>query len=131
MSKFLAATQYNPLGEPIRGIGPLGLENVPANILKDRATGVFVDAISKIVGFLTAVAIIWFIFQFILGAVGWISAGGDAKAVEAAKGRLTNAIIGIVIVIAAMVIMSAIGALLGIDIFNLGGFIRTLTPGNR
>lgn len=129
MTKLIAAAQYNPLGEPLRGIGPLGLENVPANVLKDTAAGVFVDAVSKIIGFLTAAAIIWFIFQFILGAIGWISAGGDTKAVEAAKGKLTNAIAGIVIVIVTMVIMSAIGALLGIDIFNLGGFICTLTPG--
>lgn len=131
MKNLIAATQYNPLGEPIRGIGPLGLENVPANILREIAPRTFVDAISKIIGFLTAVAIIWFVFQFILGATSWISAGGDAKAVEAAKGKLTNAIVGIVIVITAMVIMSAIGALLGIDIFNLGEFIGTLTPGGK
>lgn len=115
-----------PLG-PIRGIGPLGLEG------KDAKAGaeIFVNAISNIVGFLTAVAIIWFVFQFILGATSWISAGGDSKAVESAKAKLTNAIVGIVIVIAAMVIMSAIGALLGIDIFNLGEFIGTLTPGGK
>lgn len=131
MKNLLAATQYNPLGEPIRGIGPLGLQGVPAVDLGKIAPAAFVDAISKIIGFLTAVAIIWFVFQFILGATSWISAGGDSKAVESAKAKLTNAILGIAIVIAAMVIMSAIGALLGIDIFNFGEFIGTLTHGNK
>lgn len=119
----LLAQKATPLGE-IRGIGPLGLEGRAVT----EGQGIFVNAISLIVGFLTAVAIIWFIFQFILGAIGWISAGGDTKALDAAKGKITNAIGGIVIVIIAMVIISAIGAILGIDFLNLGGFITTLTP---
>lgn len=110
---------------PIRGIGPLGLEGKDA----EAGAGIFVNAISNIIGFLTAVAIIWFIFQFILAAIGWISAGGDAKAIEAAKGKLTNAIVGIVIVITALVIVSAIGALLGVNILNFGKIISDLTPG--
>lgn len=120
-----------PLGD-IRGPGPLGLENVtPRALEKGAAADVFVDTISKIIGFLTAVAIIWFIFQFILGAMSWITAGGDAKAVEAAKAKLSNAVLGIVVVLTALVIVGVIGALLKIDILNLGMFIRTLTPGGK
>lgn len=126
ISLLALAPQPTSLG-PIRGIGPLGLEGKASS----EGQGVFVQTISNIVGFLTVIAIIWFVFQFILGAMSWITAGGDAKAVEGAKAKLTNAVIGIVIVIAAMVIMSAIGALLGIDIFDLGKFITTLTPGNK
>lgn len=110
---------------PLRGIGPLGLEGKEPS----AGAGIFVNAISNIIGFLTAVAIIWFVFQFLLGAIGWISAGGDAKAVEAAKGKLTNAVVGIVIVFTALVLVSAVGALLGINILNFGIIIRDLTPG--
>lgn len=126
ISLLALAPQPTSLG-PIRGIGPLGLEGKASS----EGQEVFVQIISNIVGFLTVVAIIWFVFQFILGAMSWITSGGDAKAVESAKGKLTNAIVGIVIILVAMVIMSAIGALLGIDIFNLGEFITTLTPGNK
>ncbi len=124
MDKLLAQQGSFPLGE-IRGKGPLGLEGKNAA----EGAGIFVGAISNIVGFLTAVAIIWFIFQFIIGAISWISAGGDAKAVEAAKGKLTNAVVGIVIVFTALVLVSAVGALLGINILNFGKIIQDLTPG--
>lgn len=109
---------------PIRGIGPLGLEG------KEPSEGqwVFVQVVSNIVGFLTAVAIIWFVFQFILGAISWISAGGDAKAVESAKAKLSNAVLGIVVVLIALVLVGVIGALLKVDILNLGGFISAITP---
>lgn len=120
------APSPKPLG-PIRGIGPLGLEGKEP----EAAPTIFTNAISNIIGFLTAVAIIWFIFQFILGAIGWISAGGDAKAVESAKAKLSNAVFGIVLVLTALVLVGVIGALLKIDIFNLEMFIRTLTPGGK
>lgn len=127
MKSLLAlAPQPTSLG-PIRGIGPLGLEGKASS----EGQGIFVQVISNIIGFLTAVAIIWFVFQFILGAMSWITSGGDAKAVESAKAKLTNAIIGIVIVIAALVLTATVGALLGIDLLNLGGFITQLTPGGK
>jgi hypothetical protein len=64
-----------------------------------------------------------------LGAIGWISAGGDKAKLEQARSKLSNALIGIIIVFMALVLLSAIGALLGINILNLGLIINTLTPG--
>lgn len=119
----LIAQKATPIGE-IRGIGPLGLEGKNAT----EGQWVFVQVISNIIGFLTAVAIIWFVFQFILGAMSWISAGGDAKAVESAKAKLSNAVLGIVVILIALILIGVIGALLKVDILNLGGFISAITP---
>lgn len=110
---------------PLRGIGPLGLEGKEPT----AGAGIFVNAISNIIGFLTAVAIIWFIFQFLLGAIGWISAGGDKGKLEQARSKLANAFVGIIIVFTALVLVSAVGALLGINILNFGKIICDLTPG--
>lgn len=118
MKTFIAQNQTGGL----RGFGPLGLEGRSAS----DATNVFVNAISLIVGFLTVIAIIWFVFQFIFGAISWISAGGDPKAIQSAQGKITNAILGLVIVLLALIIVSTVGALLGIDVLDLGGLIGKL-----
>lgn len=116
MLTYLLAQKEIKLG-PLRGIGPLGLEGEQAGAGLPR----FVDTISKIVGILTAAAVIWFVFQFIIGAIQWISAGGDPKAVEAARAKITNAIVGVILVFGAILVIALVGALLGIDILGVVG----------
>ena len=120
MQSFLAQRSEN-VGPPLRGIGPLGLENqTPAN-----APSLFNKVLSTTIGVLTIVAAIIFIFQIISGAISWMGAGGDKGAIEEARKRITNGIIGLIIVIAAIFIAELIGSLLGLDlILNPGEFIN-------
>lgn len=110
-----------PAGE-ISGPGPLGGEGGFAD-----APGLFENVISSIIGVLVAAAIIWFVFQFIIGAFSWIGSSGDPKAVEAARSRIYNALIGLVIALAAVAIISLIGTLLNIPILNVGRSICTIS----
>ena len=113
-----------PLG-PIRGVGPLGLEGKNPQ----DAPQIFETVISNILGVLTVAAVIWFVLQVIFGAYSWITSGGDQKAVEGARMKVTNAVVGLVIVLVALVLTSVIAFLLGIDsILNVGEFINKLTP---
>jgi hypothetical protein len=82
--------------------------------------------LSGIIGFLTIVAALWFLIQFILAGFAWISAGGDKAAVEAARNKITNALIGLILVIAAWIIAGVLGAVFGIEILNPGNIIQTL-----
>lgn len=109
-----------PLGE-IRGLGPLGLENIPITI--DYAVGLFNQVIQNIVGIMTIVAGIWFIFQVIIGGIGWLTAGGDKAKVESAQKKITQGIIGLAIVIIAIFLIDLIGTLLGLEILRPGQFI--------
>lgn len=124
MFSFFELTPMPLSKEGIRGIGPLGLQDKELT----KAPELFQTVLSNIVGVMAASGIIWFVFQFIVGAYGWISAGGDSKAIEAARKRIMNAVIGLVIILTAMVLISVIGALLGVDILNIAGFIGKLTP---
>jgi len=112
---FLARTEE--LG-PIRGLGPLGLEGVEklsAGFVLSR----FNQILSNIIGIMTVSAGIWFIFQFLVAGFQWLGAGGDKARVQAAQGRMTSAIIGIAVVVAATFLISLIGRLLGFpDILN-------------
>ncbi len=61
-----------------------------------------------------------FLFMLIFGAIQWISSGGDKQALENAKGRITNALIGIVILFALFAIVNLISNFFGgVSILNL------------
>lgn len=122
---YLAAVQPTGLGGELKGKGPLGLEGKnPTDVFT-----LFPNVISTIIGVLTASAILWFIFQFIIGAYGWLAAGGDQKAVETARSRIINAVIGLLLVLGALILISVIGSLLGIDVLNLRKMICNLRAG--
>jgi len=98
-----------------KGFGPLG---------NPTGTGInqFNTVISTTIGVMTIVAIIWFVIQLITGAIGIMSAGSDKAKLEGARAKITNGIIGLIIVIAAVFVIDLIGTVFGIpflDIFQL------------
>lgn len=99
----------------LKGFGTLGGETTPIG----TGIGIFTNLISSIIGLMTIIAFIWFVFTFLTGAIGIITAGGDKQALENARKRIVNGIIGVVIVISAIFIISLIGTLFGIQILNL------------
>lgn len=104
-----------------QGIGPLGETS------GSTAPAQFTDAISKIIGVLTVIAFIWFTFMMIIGAIRILTSGGDKAALEGARKQITTGIIGIIVVVAAIFIVSLVGTILGIpNILDIGGFIGTL-----
>jgi len=104
------------------GIGPLG------NTAGFSPSQQFTNIISNIVGVLTVTAGIWFVFQMIIGAINWVSAGSDKQSLDNARKRLTNAIIGLTIVISAYTLIGIIGLFLGFDILGLQALIVSLRP---
>ncbi len=77
---------------------------------------------------MTIIAIIWFIFVLITGAISMIGAGGDKAQVENARKRITTGLIGLVVVVIAIFLVDLIGNLLGIEnILNLQSLFKTVT----
>ena len=62
-------------------------------------------------------ALLSFIF-IVLGGIQWITAGGDKMAAQAARDRITSAVVGLVIVVAAFAITIIVTTALGINIFT-------------
>lgn len=54
----------------------------------------------------------------IWGGIEWITSGGDKTAYEAARGRITAALVGLAIVAAAWALMKLIGFFFGVDILG-------------
>lgn len=119
MMKLLADINLAPSGG-FTGFGPLG---------NPTGSGVstFAKFISSVIGLMTIIAIIWFVFTFITGAIGMIGAGGDKAAVESAKKRITTGLIGLVVVIAAIFIFDLLGKLVGIpDIMDVETMFKAI-----
>jgi hypothetical protein len=93
----------------------------------DNPIGVFSTFISGVLAVMTVIAIIWFLFSFITGAISIISSGGDKQALENAKKKITTGIIGLIVVLVAIVVVSLIGTALGIEnILNITDLLKPL-----
>lgn len=70
-----------------------------------------VNALFLVAGLLTFALLL-------MGGIRYLTAGGDAKATEAAMKMITNAVIGLAIVIAAYGLATILAGLFGVDIFK-------------
>lgn len=121
MRKVFAA-KY-PLGEfPREGLGPIA--DFPLTLR--GAINKFNQVISSIIGVMTVVAGIWFIFQFIIGAFGYLTSGGDKTKTQEAQQKITTSIIALVIIVAAVFIIDLVGKLLGLEILRPGDLIKKM-----
>ena len=77
--------------------------------------------LSGIISFVFIVAAIIFFFMLVLGGIQWMISGGDKTATEQARGRITAALIGLIIVFAAWAITKLMEQFLGIDILGTTG----------
>lgn len=123
MNKLLADIDLAPPGG-FKGLGPLGLEGRSAF----EGDILFGKVISTTVGVMSIVAIIWFIFLLITGAIGIMTAGDDKQAMTGAKKRISSGLIGLVIVIASLFVIKLLGMIFGIqDILNPASLIDQIT----
>lgn len=65
------------------------------------------------------VASVIFVFMIITGAIQWIASGGDKQALESARGKITSALLGLVILFSLFAILSLIQTFFGIKILTL------------
>jgi hypothetical protein len=91
------------------GLGPFGTGNFDSGNVMTKFTG----AISAIIGLLTIVAAIWFFIQVLLGGISWITAGGDKAKLTEAREKISNAFIGLVVVVAGWAIVALAGQFFG------------------
>jgi hypothetical protein len=128
MINFLLAEKYEPLGgigqdkegKALEGFGAWANVSNPSNVLT--------TIISNILGILTIFAGIWFLFQAIMAGYSYLSAGGDKTRIENAWRKLTNALIGLAIVVAAYGLIALLGTFLGVKFLEVGDLIDSISP---
>ncbi len=110
-----------------KGFGPLSdfIDSI-TRTNPDPAISTFSNFISTIVGILTVVAFIWFIFNLFIGAIAWLSSGGDKAKLQEAQKKITTNLVGLVIVVSAIFLTKIIGVVFGIDILAIQNLIKNL-----
>jgi len=73
---------------------------------------------SVLLGFFTIIGGLMFLMYFVFGALSWLSSGGEKGKVESARTQLTNAAIGLIIVILAQSVVGIVSGVLGLNILN-------------
>jgi len=101
---FAAGSSLGTIGGD--GLGPFA--NKTGNPIQSITTG-----ISGVIGFLTILAAIWFLIQFLMGGISWISSAGDKAKLTEARERLTNAFIGLLVVVSGWAILALAGQFFG------------------
>jgi len=81
--------------------------------------GFLSKVIPTAIGLIYVFGFIFFVFMFLWGAVSYILSGGDKGSVEAAKGRLTNALVGIILLLSTMAIVKIVEVFFGINILSI------------
>ena len=97
----------------IFAVDPIINPAVPGLAGKNPAE-VFGEIIASIVGILLIAATIWALFQLLLGGLNWISSGGDKAHLETARNRITQALVGLLIVFSVWALYIVILQFLGI-----------------
>lgn len=95
----------------------VGTIDPPQTIIK--SVGQTGDFISVIVRFITVIAGLYALWQFITGGFGYISSGGDKGKIQTATQQIMMSITGLAIIGISFILASVIGRLLFGAGFNL------------
>lgn len=73
---------------------------------------------TRIITVFTVIGGLAFLIYFILGAFKWITSGGDKGKLEIAQSQISNALIGLIVIIVSIFIIGLVGGILGFDILD-------------
>jgi hypothetical protein len=76
--------------------------------------------LSAVIGFLTIVAGLLFIFHFVVGALNWVSAGGEQGKIQKARDKMTQGVVGLVVIVISYALIGIVGSVVGLDLLRPG-----------
>ena len=123
MSKYttLLASSGKPLNGTITGLGRFNITGDASG-----APSTIESVFTTMFGFLTIVGGLAFLVYFIIGALSWVTGGGDEQKVEKAQKSMTNAAIGLIAIVAAYAITWIVGEILGFKILNVAESLESI-----
>jgi cbb3-type cytochrome oxidase subunit 3 len=105
LATYLAGEQIdNPI------LGPLKLKS---------GVAFFQSLVPGLISILLFVGVLIFVFYLFIGAISWIYSEGDKAKLEEAKQKITNAIIGIIVLFSVFALIKVIEIFFGIHILTI------------
>lgn len=78
----------------------------------------FSHLFGRLMSFVMAIAAILLLLFLIWGAIDWITSSGDKGKVENARNRITQAIIGLIVLSASIAVFKLVQTFLGIEVLT-------------
>ncbi len=109
--------QPSPVGEKFGKVGvPEPIKGFLGN--DPNGAGGISIFLSNLIKLFYSVAAIVLIFMMLWGAFEWLTSGGDKEKIAAARGRIINAIIGIILFAATFAVIAVLGQFTGFKFFK-------------
>lgn len=108
----------DPLIQPDQG----GIRNPALGSLETSGSdglSFFQKFIPALIGLLFVGGAIFFFFMLVWGSIQWIVSGGDKAAIEGARGRITAAFVGMVLLLSTFAIVKLVETFFGVDILTI------------
>lgn len=94
-----------------------GLSGSEYHSSADGGFGIFVSSMLRVAMIIAAIIVLVFL---IWGAIEWISSAGDKSKLESARGKISNAVIGLILLAGTIAIFIVVQQFLGIDFLTFG-----------
>lgn len=91
-------------------------------------TSIVGKLLSSLITTVTVIGGLAFVVYFFIGALKWITAGGDKGKVAEAQAGMTQGAIGLIAIVASYFVVGIVGNVLGLDIFNPITTLQKTTP---
>jgi hypothetical protein len=102
----------------MKGLLAQKIEN-PVGPKFESGTSFFQSFIPALIGTGFVLGVLFFFFYMMIGAIQWITSGGDKTALEGARGKITSAIVGVIILLSLFALLKIIEDFFGINILTL------------
>ena len=106
---YLLAEESGVIGNP--ALGP--------NLQNKTGVDFFRDVLPRFIALGFVIGVIIFFFILIIGAIQWMVSGGDKSAIEGARGKITNALVGLIILFSIFALIKIIESFFGVTILTL------------
>lgn len=102
------------------------ITNAPTSA--ENAFTTFELIVSNVLALLTVLGSLVFITYFMLGAINWITSGGDTAKVGKARDQMLQGVLGLIVLTLMYALVGLVGSIVGIDILNPAKVLETLVP---
>ena len=96
------------------------LPGASADAWSDAGAG-FSALLAQVLDIALVIGGIAVLFYLVWGAVEWITAGGDKSKTEKARDKITQSVVGLILLVSTTAIMLFVQQLIGICIVDIGG----------
>jgi len=112
LSVITAPLLYLAMAAPVLAdVLDAGVKRAPGTINADTSIG---SLITFFVAFIIVLATLLALVMIVIGAIQWITSGGDKTKVDAARNHIIAAIIGLVVIALSFVIINVVISALGL-----------------